>query len=138
MRSKSWPLYEDWCEIFGQSRAPGEAFVSHLRATTPPPSFSANMNMDSASYKVGDETQDESQFPSGLSDIAQRIGHDQDLSAARKMIYSSISKMNMLTLQEKLCAIALIVRNAEDIDIFFSLSDPDRMEWVMMLLNGDI
>ncbi|KAL8548289.1 hypothetical protein ACS0TY_007566 [Phlomoides rotata] len=69
MRSKSWPLYEDWCEIFGQSRATGEASVtvSHLRATTPPPSFSANINVDSASYKVGDETQDESQSPSGYA-----------------------------------------------------------------------
>ncbi|KAL8503400.1 hypothetical protein ACS0TY_022222 [Phlomoides rotata] len=34
MTSKSWPLYEDWCEIFGQSRATGEASVSHLRVTT--------------------------------------------------------------------------------------------------------
>ncbi|KAL8487723.1 hypothetical protein ACS0TY_023707 [Phlomoides rotata] len=60
MRSKSWPLYNDWCEIFGQSRATGEASVSHLRATTPPPLFSANMNIDSTSNRVGDETQDES------------------------------------------------------------------------------
>ncbi|KAL8530599.1 hypothetical protein ACS0TY_007578 [Phlomoides rotata] len=152
MRSKSWPLYEDWCEIFGQSRATDEASVtvSHLRATTSPPSFSANINVDSASYKVRDETQDESQSPSGiiqnfcdnasnkLGDIAQRIGHDQDMSSSRRMIYSSISKMNMLTLQEKLRATTLIACNAEDIDVLFSLPDPARMEWVMMLLNGDI
>ncbi|KAL8482098.1 hypothetical protein ACS0TY_028302 [Phlomoides rotata] len=25
MRSKSWPLYDDWYEIFGQSRATSEA-----------------------------------------------------------------------------------------------------------------
>ncbi|KAL8548288.1 hypothetical protein ACS0TY_007565 [Phlomoides rotata] len=73
-----------------------------------------------------------------LGDIAQRIGHDQDLSAARRMIYSSISKMNMLTLQEKLRATTLIARNTKDIDVLFSLPDPARMEWVMMLLNGDI
>ncbi|KAL8519024.1 hypothetical protein ACS0TY_010099 [Phlomoides rotata] len=180
MRSKSWPLYDDWCEIFGNSRATGEASVSHLRATTPPPLFSTGMNVDSASNRVGDETQDESQSPSGyaqtgestdtgktnsgrkrksplqpdpmvcvvqnfcdnasnrLGDIAQRIGHDQDMSAARKMIYSLISKMSMLTLHEKLRATTLIARNAEDIDVFFSLPDPDRVEWVNMLLNGEI
>ncbi|KAL8523756.1 hypothetical protein ACS0TY_013647 [Phlomoides rotata] len=180
MRSKSWPLYDDWCEIFGNSRATGEASVSHLRATTPPPVFSTGMNVDSASNRVGDETQDESQSPSGyaqtgestdtgktnsgrkrksplqpdpmvcvvqnfcdnasnrLGDIAQRIGHDQDLSAARKMIYSSISKMSMLTLHEKLRATTLIARNAEDIDVFFSLPDPDHVEWVNMMLNGEI
>ncbi|KAL8555755.1 hypothetical protein ACS0TY_003535 [Phlomoides rotata] len=180
MRSMSWPLYEDLCEIFGQSRATGEAGVSHLRATTPPPSFSANIDMDEASNKVGDETQDESESPSGhaqtgesndmgkmssgrkrktplpadpmvcvvqnlcdtasnrVGEISKRIGHDQDMSTARKMIYSSVSKMNMLTLQEKLRATTLIARNAEDIDVFFSLPDTDRMEWVTMLLNGDI
>ncbi|KAL8456640.1 hypothetical protein ACS0TY_034757 [Phlomoides rotata] len=181
MRSKSWPLYDDWCEIFSNSRATGEASVSHVRATTPPPPlFSAGMNVDSASNRVGDETQDESESPSGyaqtcestdtdkmnsghkrksplqpdpmvcvvqnfcdnasnrLGDITQRIGHDQDLSAARKMIYSSISKMSMLTLKEKLRATALIARNAEDIDVFFSLPDLNRVEWVKMLLLGEI
>ncbi|KAL8501910.1 hypothetical protein ACS0TY_021143 [Phlomoides rotata] len=162
------------------SLATGEALVSHLRATTPPPLFSTGMNVDSASNRVGDKTQDESQSPSGyaqigestdtgktnsrrkrksplqpdpmvcvvqnfcdnasnrLGDIAQIIGHDQDLPAARKMIYSSISKMSMLTLHEKLRATTLIARNAEDIDVFFSLPDPDRVEWVNMLLNDEI
>ncbi|KAL8534205.1 hypothetical protein ACS0TY_010273 [Phlomoides rotata] len=49
MRSKSWLLYDDWCEIIGNSRATGEASISHLRATTPPLLFSTCMNVDSAS-----------------------------------------------------------------------------------------
>ncbi|KAL8546831.1 hypothetical protein ACS0TY_006522 [Phlomoides rotata] len=73
-----------------------------------------------------------------LGDITQRIGHDHDPSAARKMIYSSISKMSKLMLHEKLRATTLISCNAEDINIFFSLPDPDRVEWVKMLLNGEI
>ncbi|KAL8474918.1 hypothetical protein ACS0TY_031362 [Phlomoides rotata] len=32
LRHKSWPLYADWCEIFGQSRATGESAQSHLNA----------------------------------------------------------------------------------------------------------
>ncbi|KAL8554561.1 hypothetical protein ACS0TY_002667 [Phlomoides rotata] len=154
MKSKFWPLYEDWCEIFGQFRATGEAGVSHLRATTPPPSFSDNIDVDEASNKVGDETQDESESPSGHAQTGEsnHMGKTSsgrkrktplpadpmDMSTARKMIYSSVSKMNMLTLQEKLCATALIARNAEDIDVYFSLPDTDRVEWVTMLLNGDI
>ncbi|KAL8477203.1 hypothetical protein ACS0TY_029482 [Phlomoides rotata] len=141
MRSKSWPLYDDWCGIFDQSRVIGETAESHLRATTPPPSFSANIDVDDASFKVGDEKQDESKAHIGCAqtgETAQRIGHDQDMAAARKMIYTSVSKMNMLTLQGKLRATALIARNAEDIDVFFTLPNTDHMEWVMMLLNGDI
>ncbi|KAL8522665.1 hypothetical protein ACS0TY_012704 [Phlomoides rotata] len=75
---------------------------------------------------------------SRLGEIAQRIGHDHDMSSARKLIYSLVSKMNMLTLQEKLRATTLIMRHNEHIDVFFSLLDDDRMEWVLMLLNGDI
>ncbi|KAL8474919.1 hypothetical protein ACS0TY_031363 [Phlomoides rotata] len=33
-----------------------------------------------------------------LGEIAQRIGHDQDMSTTRKNIYSSVSKMDTLTL----------------------------------------
>ncbi|KAL8530704.1 hypothetical protein ACS0TY_007658 [Phlomoides rotata] len=73
-----------------------------------------------------------------LGEIAQRIGHEQNMSVARKMIYSLVSQMNMLTLQEKLHATTLIARNAKDIDVFFSLSNVDRVEWVLILLNGDI
>ncbi|KAL8544372.1 hypothetical protein ACS0TY_004784 [Phlomoides rotata] len=73
-----------------------------------------------------------------LSEIAQRISHDQDMSTARKNIYSYVSKMDTLTLQEKLRATTLIARHTEDIDVFFSLPDDDRKEWVLMLLNGDI
>ncbi|KAL8494052.1 hypothetical protein ACS0TY_025017 [Phlomoides rotata] len=180
MRHKSWPLYEDWCEIFGQTRATGEGAESHARATTPPPSLSTNIEVDNGSYKPVDENQDEIQSPIGyaqtgessemgktssgrkrkmpitpdpmvnvvqnfcdnassrLGEIAQRIGHEQDISAARKMIYSSVTEMNMFTLQEKLRATALIARNTEDIDVFFSLPETDRMEWVLMLLNGEI
>ncbi|KAL8481633.1 hypothetical protein ACS0TY_027948 [Phlomoides rotata] len=180
MRHKSWPLYEDWCEIFGQTRATSEGAESHARATTPPLSLSANIEVDNGSYKPVDENQDESQSPIGyaqtgessemgktssgrkrkmpitpdpmvnvvqkfcdnassrLGEIAQRIGHEQDISAARKMIYSSVTEMNMFTLQEKLRATALIARNTEDIDVFFSLPETDRMEWVLMLLNGEI
>ncbi|KAL8460386.1 hypothetical protein ACS0TY_032064 [Phlomoides rotata] len=160
MRHKSWPLYEDYCEIFGQSRATGEAAIKHLRVTTPPPSFSANIDVDDASYKTPNGyTQTSKSTNIGktssrrkrksplnfdpmvsvvqnfcdnalnrLDEIAQRIGHDQDMSTARKMIYSPVSKMNMLTLQEKLCATTLIAHNSEDIDVFFSLPDTDRME----------
>ncbi|KAL8542872.1 hypothetical protein ACS0TY_003672 [Phlomoides rotata] len=111
MRHKSWPMYEDWCEIFGYSRATGDGAESHNFC-------------DGASSRLGE--------------IAQRIGHDHDMSSTRKLIYSSVSKMNMLTLQEKLRVTALIARHNEHIDVFFSLPDDDRMEWVLMVLNGDI
>ncbi|KAL8513994.1 hypothetical protein ACS0TY_013200 [Phlomoides rotata] len=175
MRHKSWPLYADWCEIFGQSRATGYSAQSHLNARMPPPSSSAPTDVGEGTFRVNAENVGDSQtgendqemgktsssdrkhklsstsdpfvnvvhnFCNTASDrlgkIAQRIGHDQDMSTSRKNIYSSVSKMDTLTLQEKLCATTLIARHAEDIDVFFSLPDDDRKEWVLMLLNGDI
>ncbi|KAL8557546.1 hypothetical protein ACS0TY_004839 [Phlomoides rotata] len=182
MRHKSWPLYADWCEIFGQSRATGGSAQSHLNARMPPPGSSAPTDVGEGSFRVNAENVGESETPVGnsqtgeddqetgktassgrkcklsstsdpfvdvvhnfcntasdrLSEIAQRISHDQDMSTARKNIYSYVSKMDTLTLQEKLRATTLIARHAEDIDVFFSLPDDDRKKWVLMLLNGDI
>ncbi|KAL8480114.1 hypothetical protein ACS0TY_026880 [Phlomoides rotata] len=182
MRHKYWPLYADWCEIFGQSRATKGSDQSHLNARMPPPGSSAPTDQGEGSFRVNAENVGESETLVGdshtgedeqetgktassgrkrklsstsdpfvdivhnfcntasdrLGEIAQRIGHDQDMSTTRKTIYSSVSKMDTLTLQEKLRATALIARHAEDIDVFFSLPDEDRKEWILMLLNGDI
>ncbi|KAL8556013.1 hypothetical protein ACS0TY_003721 [Phlomoides rotata] len=182
MRHKSWPLYADWCEIFGQSKATRDSAQSHLNARMPPPNSSAPTDVGEGSYRVNAENVGENETPVGdsqtgendqetgktassdrkrklfstsdpfvnvvhnfcntasdrLGEIAQRIGHDQDMSTARKNIYSFVSKMYTLTLQEKLRVTALITRHADDIDVFFSLPDDDRKEWVLMLLNGDI
>ncbi|KAL8508289.1 hypothetical protein ACS0TY_018760 [Phlomoides rotata] len=67
MRHKSWPLYEDWCEIFGQSKATGEGAESHVKADTPPPSYSAAFEADMGFDKMVDENQGESQTPSGYA-----------------------------------------------------------------------
>ncbi|KAL8510551.1 hypothetical protein ACS0TY_017394 [Phlomoides rotata] len=40
--------------------------------------------------------------------------------------------------RKKLCAISLITHITEYIDVFFSLPGDDRLEWVCMVLNGDI
>ncbi|KAL8491410.1 hypothetical protein ACS0TY_023153 [Phlomoides rotata] len=150
MRHKSWPLYADWCEIFGQSRATGGSAQSHLNARIPLPGSSASTDTsevkvklrDGKNYKQWSEMQVAltsdpfvdvvhnfcNTTSDRLGEIAQRIGHDQDMSTARKSIYSSVSKMDTLTLQEKLRATALIARHAEDIDVFFYLPDDDQKE----------
>ncbi|KAL8483598.1 hypothetical protein ACS0TY_026326 [Phlomoides rotata] len=127
MRHKSCPLYDDWCEIFGYSRAPSQCTEDHTSSgrkrkapTTPDPFVSVVQNLCEGAL-------------SRLGDIAQRIGYDQDMLLARKQIYSSISTMHILTLQEKLRAITMITRNTEYIDVLFSLYESDRLERVRML-----
>ncbi|KAL8457799.1 hypothetical protein ACS0TY_035610 [Phlomoides rotata] len=64
---KYWPLYEDWSEIFGQSRATSEGAESHANADTPPPSYNAAFEADYGFDKVVDENQAESQSHSGYA-----------------------------------------------------------------------
>ncbi|KAL8501873.1 hypothetical protein ACS0TY_021112 [Phlomoides rotata] len=103
MRSKSWPLYEDWCEIFDQSRAIGEAGDE-----SESPSGHAQTGESNDMGKTSSGRKRKTPLPADpmvcviqnfcdtasnrLGEIAQRIGHDQDMSTARKMIYSSVSK----------------------------------------------
>ncbi|KAL8503498.1 hypothetical protein ACS0TY_022299 [Phlomoides rotata] len=159
MRHKSWPLYVDWCEIFAhllmlakvQNRVNGE----NVGESETPIRDSHTGEYDQEMGKTtGSDRKRKLSSTSDLfvnvvhnfcntasdrlGEIAQRIGHDQDMSTARKNIYSSVSKMDTLTLQEKLRATTLIAHHAKDIDVFFSLPNVDRMEWVLMLLNGDI
>ncbi|KAL8523538.1 hypothetical protein ACS0TY_013486 [Phlomoides rotata] len=158
MRHKSWPLYADWCEIFGQSRAIGGSFrvnAENVGESETAVGDSQTGEGDQETGKTASSCQKRKQSSTSdpfvdvvnnfcntasdrLGEIAQRIGYDQDMSTARKTIYSSVSKMDTLTRQEKLRVTALIARHAEDIDVFFSLPDDDREEWVRMLLNGDI
>ncbi|KAL8540520.1 hypothetical protein ACS0TY_001955 [Phlomoides rotata] len=110
MRHKSWPLYDD-CANMGteygsnkvndekedESESPGDygntgessglgktsSGRKRKAPTTPDPFVGVVQKFcESASSRLGD--------------IAQRIGHDQDMSLARKQIYSSISTMNIL------------------------------------------
>ncbi|KAL8475922.1 hypothetical protein ACS0TY_028543 [Phlomoides rotata] len=209
MRHKSWPLYADWCEIFGQSRVTGDSAQSHLNARMPPPGSSAPTDVGEGSFRVNAENVGKSETPVGdsqtgenvqetgktassdrkrklsstsdpfvnvvhnfcntasdrLGEIAQRIGHDQDIVIRVRWISHRIYELGLreysrrllglkefiittvsthvrspttLTLQEKLHVTALIARHAEDIDVFFSLPDDDRKEWVLMLLNDTL
>ncbi|KAL8501626.1 hypothetical protein ACS0TY_020948 [Phlomoides rotata] len=98
--------------------------------------------------KVGDETQYESQSPSGYAQTGESMDMGKINSGRKRKSPLQPDPMEddilidiqneYVDLHEKLRATTLIARNAKDIDVFFSLPDPDRVEWVKMLLNGEI
>lgn len=175
MKFKSWPLYDDWCEIFGISRATGEGASDFLNASTPPTDYNLDVDADDVSTRVNEEIEDESQTATAntqgessemgarkrrrrttpdpfisvmqsfcdtatarLGDIAQRIGFEQDIASSRREIYKSVSAMTMITKQEMLRATTLIARSVEDTDVFFSLPEADRVEFVIMKLSDQV
>ncbi|THG04911.1 hypothetical protein TEA_005729 [Camellia sinensis var. sinensis] len=70
-----------------------------------------------------------------LEEIAHRIGYAQDLSQARKLVNGELAKLRLNT-NDRLRAATLIVKDAERVDLFFSLPEEEKMEWVCLLLAG--
>ncbi|KAL8547325.1 hypothetical protein ACS0TY_006883 [Phlomoides rotata] len=92
MRHKSWPLYADWREIFGQSRATGGSTKSHLNARMPPLGSSVPTDVGEGSFRVNAENVGESETPVGDSQTGE---DDQEMgktaSSGQKCKLSSIS-----------------------------------------------
>ncbi|KAI8029977.1 hypothetical protein LOK49_LG01G03693 [Camellia lanceoleosa] len=64
-----------------------------------------------------------------MEEIAHRIGYAQDLSQARKLVNKELAKLRLNT-NDRLKAATLIVKDAERVDLFFSLPKEEKMEWV--------
>ncbi|KAI8021647.1 1-phosphatidylinositol-3-phosphate 5-kinase FAB1B [Camellia lanceoleosa] len=75
-----------------------------------------------------------------MAEIAHRIGYAHDISEARKLVNGELSKLP-LNSNDRLRAPTLIVKDAERVNLFFSLPEEEKMEWVCLLLgrgaNGD-
>ncbi|KAF5947713.1 hypothetical protein HYC85_013670 [Camellia sinensis] len=70
-----------------------------------------------------------------MEEIAHRIGYAHDLSQARKLVNGELVKLPLNT-NDRLRAAALIVKDVEMVDLFFSFPEEEKMEWVCLLLVG--
>ncbi|KAI8003454.1 hypothetical protein LOK49_LG08G02586 [Camellia lanceoleosa] len=68
-----------------------------------------------------------------MEEIAHRIGYAHDLSQARKLVNGELVKLPLNT-NDRLREATLIVKDAERVDLLFSLPKKDKMEWVYLLL----
>ncbi|CAA0830000.1 Unknown protein [Striga hermonthica] len=73
-----------------------------------------------------------------LEKIAQRIGYEYDVSSARKDVYSIVREIEGLNLQEQLLISKILVKNIDELDLFFSLDNAARVEFVRMKLAESI
>ncbi|KAK6153770.1 hypothetical protein DH2020_013409 [Rehmannia glutinosa] len=73
-----------------------------------------------------------------LGDIAKRIGYEYDISFARKKVFRVVGNMQGLSLYDKLLVLKLLVKNTEDLELFFKLPDEARAEFARMKLSGSL
>ncbi|KAK6127787.1 hypothetical protein DH2020_038496 [Rehmannia glutinosa] len=166
MRYKSWPMYKEWCDIFGKDRATGENVeVIHdviqevlnggqpngVRSepeqilVTPNSQFqpdttsevrgeSSTTNKNSRNKKRKNNDAMEDRFldlmasfcekaDNRLGDLTQIIGFDQDTRQQRKAVFDALSEMSFLSDEDKLATTNQLCNNAQDLGMFFSLSD---------------
>ncbi|CAL5322761.1 unnamed protein product [Camellia sinensis] len=72
-----------------------------------------------------------------MVEIAHRIGYSHDLSQQRRLVNAELLKLPMSNTQ-RLIAASMIVKDEDKVDLFFSLDENDKMEWVSLLLEGHI
>ncbi|KAK6130956.1 hypothetical protein DH2020_035304 [Rehmannia glutinosa] len=179
MRYKSWPMYKEWCDIFGKDRATGEnAEVFHdviqeilnggqpndarrepeQIPVTPNSQFqpdttsevrgessTTNKNNRNKKRKTNDAMEDRfldlmasfcEKANNRLGDLAQRIGFDQDTRQQLKVVFDALSEMSFLSVEDNLAITKQLCNNAQDLDMFFSLTDEYKGKMVKMMRDG--
>ncbi|CAL5325160.1 unnamed protein product [Camellia sinensis] len=150
MRNVPFIYYEDWVILFGKDRATGvlaEGPADMVDASGTP------CNQGGSGTTSKKRAREAEGIAKGLVDmavefgsffkktsttmeeIAHRIGYAQDLSEARKLVNGELAKLRLNT-NDRLRAATLIVKDAERVDLFFSLPEEEKMEWVCLLLAG--
>ena len=71
------------------------------------------------------------------SEISRAVGFDVELSEKRSKLNQELSVLGLTTM-ERHRATRKIASEPETIDIFFSIPDVEKKEWVQALLQGDI
>ncbi|GMQ06236.1 hypothetical protein CsSME_00050894 [Camellia sinensis var. sinensis] len=72
-----------------------------------------------------------------MVEIAHRIGYLHDLSQQRRLVNEELLKLPMNTIQ-RLMAASILVKDEDKVDLFFSLDENNKIEWVSLLLEGYI
>ena len=67
-----------------------------------------------------------------MNELSKRIGYAQDMSQARKNVFAELMKLP----NDRLRAANEIVKNDKRMDLFFSLPDDHKMEFVCMVLTN--
>ena len=71
-----------------------------------------------------------------MEQMVKRLGYNHDLSDARKRVNEELQRLP-ITQHERMKAAFAITEDAQKVDVFFSFSDEDRLEWVRMLNGHD-
>ncbi|KAK4417032.1 hypothetical protein Salat_2528700 [Sesamum alatum] len=73
-----------------------------------------------------------------LGDIAKRIGVDYDIKELRTRVYQELDIIPQIVKREKIWVAQKLVSYAQQMDLFFSLPNEDKIIMVKMMMDGSI
>ncbi|KAG8371311.1 hypothetical protein BUALT_Bualt13G0074500 [Buddleja alternifolia] len=75
---------------------------------------------------------------SRLGEIVSKMGHDYELTRKCEAVFDIVNQISNLTLDEKLMATNMIVKNTQVLAMFFSLPENAKVGQVRLMLAGKI
>ncbi|KAG6430623.1 hypothetical protein SASPL_108695 [Salvia splendens] len=140
MRNKSWPHWEAWKEIYGKDRASGDKGKGAEEAMNKMKATQENINAYEGDYCVNLEEffADEvilDHVMSATADGSQLNEFDQ--SVKRSEVYKLLGVIPGLTMKHKFYTSAKLVKEPELLDLFMSIPEIDRPDFVVFLLETD-
>ncbi|KAG8367204.1 hypothetical protein BUALT_Bualt16G0048300 [Buddleja alternifolia] len=141
MRHKSWPLYKDWCEVFGKDRQQ-EKMQKHLRIVSEKKSTGKRKTIDESDHYMQMYMNMIGSFcdrtDSRLGEIVMRVGSEHDAKVSRKAVFEALSQITSLEMEDKIYVAMELVNNTKKLDLFFSMPVDAQIVMVKMMLQGRI
>ncbi|KAG8363740.1 hypothetical protein BUALT_Bualt19G0053700 [Buddleja alternifolia] len=154
MRHKSWPLFDDWCEIFGKDRATRENAESFddvakelehnekgkkkmtpnkvIRDHTPHFKNRDFEEVQSTSVSCGDAS---ARAKNNSSKGKRKLADDGD-AKSRKAVFEALAEIDNLDIEQRTSISKALVNNTKNLDLFFSLPTDGKSAMVKMMLAG--
>ncbi|KAL8465448.1 hypothetical protein ACS0TY_034811 [Phlomoides rotata] len=125
MRYKSWPLFEEWKEIFGMERANGVVAEDIMQLHGADKIYDVIGQFDKSSDVR-------------IDNLVRAIGYDFDVGKARKEVFSVLDGMADIDEDEKVDVAHWFGKNANCLEVFMGMTDSGRARYVRRLLSGQL
>ncbi|KAK6126557.1 hypothetical protein DH2020_039700 [Rehmannia glutinosa] len=134
MRNKSWPFYNDWVMIFGKDRATSEhaedftEVLNHVLNGMSIPQEDTPINLENLSEN-GEDEMDTNSFCQAES-TPQTLASEKKGKGRKR---NSVDGVDPISLVSK-----LLVKNIEDLELFFDFADDGEAEFARMKLARNL
>ncbi|KAL1567440.1 hypothetical protein AAHA92_02919 [Salvia divinorum] len=166
MRTKSWPFWEDWKQIFGKDRAIGGTSEVIGKAVKNSVHEEHVADMDGRSDKnirfddvlVDDLLQETCGTDHGcdngdtllkllgklnaetnarLETLSMRIGYEMDLGKAQQNVFNQLGSIPALSEEQRYDLCDIVGKDNSILEIFMGLPEPSKLGYVMRILKKE-